>query len=151
MATQSLSDPTTGQKIPAFLQGVEGVVFGRSVPTLGQSRIVISSLPKVGKSSLAHSNPKAFALDPESGGRSVRNPAALRFGPMVRPNGTVFSPKVSDYRAVLDKLIVARRTGQCALETIVLDTVDYWLDLHGQELAAEAGVTDISQYSNKHG
>ena len=85
MATQSLSDPTTGQKIPAFLQGVEGVVFGRSVPTLGQSRIVISSLPKVGKSSLAHSNPKAFALDPESGGLSVRNPAALRFGPMVRP------------------------------------------------------------------
>lgn len=150
MATQVLTDPTTGVVVPDFLKGVKGISAKRSKPTLNQSKVVLVSQPKVGKSALIYTNPKAIVLDPENSASHLTEDdevKAIRVGPVRdEKTGQMYSPTIADYRAVADKLIEAKRAGKCPIEMVAIDTMDFWLDLHGRELASSQNVIDVSEY-----
>ncbi|KKN86944.1 hypothetical protein LCGC14_0265070 [marine sediment metagenome] len=67
--------------IPGDLAKLPGVSTGfRPVP-VNRGRFVFTGKPGCGKSTLAHSNPKAFILDPEMGGNTADDPRAICFTP----------------------------------------------------------------------
>lgn len=147
---QELVNPATGGVIPDYLKGLPGVSTGHEIPTLNESRIVLASRPGKGKSTLLNSNPKAFVLGPEWGGKTVANPKAIRFGPMKR-NGKFFSPTSQEYRDVLEKVFSARKKGATEFEMLGIDTLNSAVDLFARELLASYKVTDLKQVAHGAG
>lgn len=149
---QTLVNPATGAAIPAYLSGVAGVATGHEAPTLNQSRIVAASLPGKGKSSLLHNNGKALVLDPEWGGKTVKSPRAIRFGPTQdKKTGLKHHPSSEDYLRVVQKVVDARKAGSREIEMLGVDTLNSLLKLRERELMAKFNVTRLKDITHGDG
>jgi len=138
----------TGREIPKDLQGMEGMRSGFVVPSLMQSRLVITGQPGSGKSTLLNSNPSLISLDPERGGDTVADPQALRFTP---PPGTDPAHLDQAYLTFVDKLILRRRKGATDIGMVCIDSIDEMIGLFQAAICRREGVLDVGDAFGGHG
>lgn len=144
MSSQVISSP-----IPSDLASLPGVTTGfRPVP-VNRGRYVFTGRPGCGKSTLVHSNPKAFILDPEMGGNTVDDPRAICFTP--DPDGTPEGETASAYMAMVDTLIARRKKGSKDIEMIVMDTIDEMIEIFLRDFCLKHKLEDPLDYRSGEG
>lgn len=138
----------SGREIPKDLQDVKGLRAGFVIPTVQQTRLVITGQPGAGKSTLLNSNPYLLSLDPERGGDTVADPRALRWTP---PPNT--DPKVLDkaYLEFADKIIARKLKGATDIRMITIDTIDEMILLFQKALCLREGLDDVGDVGGGHG
>lgn len=135
--------------IPGDLAKLPGVSTGfRPVP-VNRGRFVFTGKPGCGKSTLAHSNPKAFILDPEMGGNTADDPRAICFTP--DPDSTPEGETATAYMAMVDTLIVRRKKGSKDIEMIVLDTIDELIEIFLRDFCLKHKLEDPLDYKSGEG
>lgn len=144
MSLQVITSP-----IPSDLAKLPGVSTGfRPVP-VNRGRYVFLGKPGCGKSTLVHSNPKAFVLDPERGGNTVDDPRALCYTP--DPDSTPEGETAAAYMAMVDTLIARRKKGSKEYELIALDTIDELIEIFLDDLCLKHKIEDPLEYKDGKG
>jgi hypothetical protein len=140
---------TITSPIPGDLAKLPGVSTGfRPVP-VNRGRFVFTSKPGCGKSTLVHSNPKAFILDPEMGGNTVDDPKAICFTP--DPDSTPEGETATAYMKMVDTLIARRKRGSKDIEMIVLDTIDELIEIFLLDFCLKHKLEDPLDYKSGEG
>lgn len=144
MSSQQITSP-----IPGDLAKLPGVTTGfRPVP-MNRGRFVFTGKPGCGKSTLAHSNPKAFILDPEMGGNTADDPRAICFTP--DPDSTPEGETADSYMKMVDTLIARRKRGSKDIEMIVLDTIDELIEIFLLDFCLKHKLEDPLDYKSGEG
>lgn len=140
------------REIPKDLQGISGVQTGFDIPTVQQSRLVITGQPGAGKSTFLNSNPHLISLDPEQGGRTVADPQALRFTP---PANTDPAQLDKAYLAFADKLIARKLGGRDDFKMVCVDSLDELIGIFQRALCLRAAtdgmIPEIGDIGGGHG
>lgn len=144
MTSQTITSP-----IPKDLQALPGISTGFRPPPVNRGRFVFTGRPGCGKSTLIHSNPKAFILDPEGGGNTVSDPQAICFAP--DPDDTPEGQTAKAYMAMVDTLIARRKRGSKDIEMIVIDTIDELIDIFLRDFCLEHKLEDPLDYRSGEG
>lgn len=136
------------REVPKDLQGITGIETGFNAPIVQKIRIVVTGQPGSGKSTFLNSNPHMMMLDPERGGRTVKNPVALRFTP-----ADDVSPEQLDkaYLEFADKIIARKLSGKDDIKMIGIDTIDEMILIFQKALCLRENVTDVGDVGGGHG
>jgi len=143
--TTTISSPIS---IPDDLARIPGVSSGFDIPSANRGRYVITGKPGTGKSTLVHSNPAAFVLDPEHGGSSVADPMALRYTP---PDDTPEGSHADAYLAVVEALIKRRRSGAQDIQLIGIDTIDEMIEIFLRDFCRKHKIDDPLDFKDGTG
>lgn len=141
--TTKISSP-----IPDDLAKIPGVSSGFDIPVCNRGRYVITGKPGTGKSTLVHSNPAAFILDPEWGGSSVADPVAIRYTP---PEKTPEGGHADAYLAIVEALIKRRRAGAKDIELIAIDTIDELIEIFLRDFCLKHKIDDPLDFRDGNG
>lgn len=144
MSSQVISSP-----IPDDLAKLPGVTTGFRPVSVNRGRYVFTGRPGCGKSTLIHSNPKAFILDPELGGSTVDDPRAGRFTP--DPDEVAEGDTAAAYMKMVDILIARRKKGARDYEMIVLDTIDELIEIFLRDFCLKHKLEDPLDYRSGEG
>ncbi len=144
MTSQLITSP-----IPSDLADIPGIATGFRPVGANRGRYVICGRPGCGKSTLAHSNPKAFILDPEMGGNTVDDPKAICFtpDPEVVPEGQ----SAEAYMDMMEKIIARRKAGKREFDMIVIDTIDELIEIFLQDFCLKHKLEDPLDYKSGEG
>jgi hypothetical protein len=140
---------TITSPIPDDLANLPGVSTGFRPVTVNRGRYVFTGRPGCGKSTLVHSNPKAFILDPEMGGNTVDDPRAICFTP--DPDKTAEGDTAAAYMTMVDTLIARRKKGSKDIEMIVLDTIDELIEIFLRDFCLKHKLEDPLDYKSGEG
>ena len=138
----------SGTVIPKDLAGVDGLETGFRPPTSNETRLLITGSPGAGKSTLLNSNKSLLMIDVERGGRTVADPAAMRFSAPVNADPVA---AVQVYRNFVDRLITRKLAGKNDVLMIGFDSADELIALFQRALCIQAGVTDVGDIGGGHG
>lgn len=144
MTSQVITSP-----IPSDLAKLPGVSTGFRPVGINQGRFVFTGVPGCGKSTLVHSNPKAFILDPDRGGNTVDDPRAICFTP--DPDKTPEGKTADAYRDMVDVLISRRKRGSKDIEMIAFDTLDELVEIFLRDFCLEHNLEDPLDYRSGDG
>lgn len=144
MTLQTITSP-----IPSDLAKLPGVSTGFRPVGVNRGRYVFTGRPGCGKSTLIHSNPKAFILDPEMGGNTVDDPRAICFTP--DPDKTPEGETASAYMKMVDTLIARRKKGAKDIEMIVFDTIDELIEIFLRDFCLKHSLEDPLDYRSGEG
>lgn len=139
---------TISSLIPDDLIKIPGVSSGFDIPPVNRGRYVITGKPGTGKSTLVHSNPAAFILDPERGGSSVANPVALRYTP---PEDTPEGSHAEAYMIIVEALITRRVRGARDIQLIGIDTIDKLIEIFLEDFCLKHKIDDPLDYKDGNG
>lgn len=140
---------TITSPIPSDLASLPGVSTGFRPVEVNRGRFVFTGRPGCGKSTLIHSNPKAFILDPEMGGNTVDDPKAICFTP--DPDTTPEGETASAYMKMVDTLIARRKKGAKDIEMIVFDTIDELIEIFLRDFCLKHSLEDPLDYRSGEG
>lgn len=144
MTSQTITSP-----IPKDLADLPGVSTGfRPVP-VNRGRYVLTGRPGCGKSTLVHSNPKAFILDPEMGGNTVDDPKAICFTP--DSDKTPEGDTAAAYMDMVNTLIDRRKKGARDIELIAIDTIDELIEIFLRDFCLKHKLEDPLDYRSGEG
>ena len=139
---------TITSPLASDLSSIPGVKQGFDPPSVNQGRYVFTGRPGCGKSTLLHSNPQAFILDPEGGGRTVDDPQSPRYTvPLSVPPGK----QAQAYFDMAEAVIKRRRAGKLDIETLGIDTVDKLIDLSLRDFCLNHNIEDPLEYRDGNG
>lgn len=144
MTSQTIASP-----IPKDLADLPGVSTGFCPVSVNQGRYVFLGKAGCGKSTLIHSNPKAFILDPDRGAGTVDDPQAIRFTP--DPDKTPEGETADAYRSMVDTLIARRKKGAKDIELIAIDTIDEMIELFLFDFCLKHKLEDPMDYKDGKG
>lgn len=139
---------TSPISVPDDLAKLPGVSSGFDIPSCNRGRYVITGKPGTGKSTLAHSNPAAFILDPERGGSSVADPVAVRFTP---PDKTPDGHHAEAYVGIVEALIKRRQAGATDIQHIGIDTIDELVEIFLRDFCIKNRIDDPLDYRDGNG
>lgn len=140
---------TITSPIPQDLAKLPGVSTGFRPVGVNRGRYVFTGRPGCGKSTLIHSNPKAFILDPEMGGNTVDDPRAICFTP--DPDKTPEGETAAAYMTMVDTLIARRKKGAKDIEMIVFDTIDELIEIFLRDFCLKHSLEDPLDYRSGEG
>lgn len=143
MTTQVITSP-----IPSDL-ALPGISTGFRPVGVNRGRYVFTGRPGCGKSTLIHSNPKAFIFDPEMGGNTVDDPRAICFTP--DPDSTPEGETAAAYMQMADTLIARRKKGAKDIEMIVFDTIDELIEIFLRDFCLKHSLEDPLDYRSGEG
>ncbi len=144
MTLQTITSP-----IPGDLASLPGVTTGFRPVGVNRGRYVFTGRPGCGKSTLIHSNPKAFIFDPEMGGNTVDDPRAICFTP--DPDSTPEGDTATAYMTMMDTLIARRKKGAKDIEMIVFDTLDELIEIFLRDFCLKHTLEDPLDYRSGEG
>jgi hypothetical protein len=145
--SSSITSPIS-TPIPDDLAKIPGVVSGfRPVP-INQARFVFAGRPGSGKSTLVHSNPKAFIIDPEDGSRTVDDPQAIVYQ---LPSNIPPGKQAEAYMKIVDTIVERKRKGKTDIEMLGIDTIDELIDIFLVDLCINHSIDDPGDYKDGHG
>lgn len=140
---------TITSPIPSDLAKLPGVSTGFRPVGVNRGRYVFTGRPGCGKSTLIHSNPKAFIFDPEMGGNTVDDPRAICFTP--DPDTTPEGETATAYMKMVDVLIDRRKRGSKDIEMIVFDTIDELIEIFLRDFCLKHNLEDPLDYRSGEG
>ncbi len=140
---------TITSPIPGDLAKLPGVSTGFRPVGVNRGRYVFTGRPGCGKSTLIHSNPKAFIFDPEMGGNTVDDPRAICFTP--DPDSTPEGETATAYMKMMDTLIARRKKGAKDIEMIVFDTLDELIEIFLRDFCLKHSLEDPLDYRSGEG
>lgn len=140
---------TITSPIPADLAKIPGIVTGFKTVGVNRGRYVFTGRPGCGKSTLVHSNPKAFILDAEMGGNTVDDPKAARYTP--DPDSTPEGATADAYRTMVDTLIARRKRGSKDFELLAIDTIDELIEIFLRDFCLKHSLEDPLDYHSGEG
>ncbi len=144
MTSQIITSP-----IPTDLESIKGISTGFRPVGVNRGRYVFTGRPGTGKSTLVHSNPKAFILDPDMGGNTVDDPRAICFTP--DPDSTPEGDTADAYRKIVDTLIARRKKGHKDIEMVVFDTIDELIEIFLRDFCLKHKLEDPLDYHSGEG
>lgn len=143
MTTTTITSP-----IPTDLANIPGIATGFRPTDINHGRFVIAGRGGSGKSTLIHSNPQAFILDPEGGGNTVDDPQALTY---TAPR-TVQPGKLAEAYMTMAKTITDRAAkGATDYTMLVLDTMDEFVDIFLTDFCFIHKIDDPLEYQDGNG
>ncbi len=147
VALKSVS-PLAGESLPKDLAKVPGMSRGFDPPGVNHSRFVVAGLAGCGKSTVMHSNPRMFILDPEGGGVTAADPQALVYRtPITVPPGE----QADAYRAAVRRMIDRHRRGDHEFCMLGVDTIDKLIDVFMVDFCVQKGIVDPLEYKDGRG
>lgn len=139
---------TITSPIPDDLAKIPGVVSGFRPVSVNQARFVFAGRPGSGKSTLVHSNPKAFIIDPEYGSRTVDDPQAIVFQ---LPGHIAPGNQAKAYMDIVDKIADRRRKGKTDIEMLGIDSLDELIDIFLRDFCIKHGIDDPLDHNDGRG
>lgn len=151
---QALISPYTPKPLKSVFKGM--ATYGYNPRRPERARHLILAQPKHGKSSLGVSCPTAAVLDFEGGANAVTNPRAYIFNLSGTPTLVPGDPRYAEERAwlmvdpwerylkVKDLLIEDSKSADPQFTTVVVDSLDVFLDRISSNLCRAKGADNIS-------
>ena len=130
------------------LSSIPGASTGHDIVPLTKNRIMLVGRGGSGKSTLINSDSRIAILDLEKGGRTVRQPRAIRFSP---PPTTPFVHRAQYCRDVVKKLVTRKKSGKDDIQMLGIDTIDSLIHAFALEMMNREKITDPGDYGGGHG
>ena len=130
------------------LLDIPGVSQGFDPVSANEGRYVFVGRPGCGKSTILHSNPHAFILDPEGGGKTVDDPQA---GVFVVPKSIPPGEQAAAYKKMAERIIERKRNGKTDIEMLGIDTIDKLIDIFLRDFCLNHNIDDPMEYKDGNG
>lgn len=144
----STSTSTITSPLAEDLLKLPGVTHGFNPVSANQGRYVFTGKPGCGKSTLLHSNPDAFILDPEGGGKTVDDPQAIVY---CIPKSIPPGEQAAAYRNMAMKVIERARAGKTDIKHFGIDTIDKLIDIFMRDFCIIHKIDDPLEYRDGNG
>lgn len=130
------------------LLDLPGVHQGFAPVSANEGRYVFVGRPGCGKSTILHSNPRAFILDPEGGGKTVDDPQA---GVYVVPKSVPPGEQAAAYKKMAERIIERKRSGKTDIQMLGIDTIDKFIDIFLRDFCLNHHIDDPLDYKDGNG